>query len=1072
MITQEPTRARETRPVDTRTAADSEGPRPGVVQVYSSISRTSRGSIHAGHPTLVHRVLLTLALLFGLVESGLAEWSLTASMETPRADHTATLLPSGKILVAGGQAGVIDELASAEIYDPTTGTWSSTGSLQKARYSHTATLLPSGEVLVIGGDDCSATPELYDPETETWSSVAAPAVGRRQHTATLMPSGRILIVGGVRCGTHSEALSDAEMYDPETDVWLPTGETSNVEARLGHTATLLRSGRVLVVGGRTGSTPSSTTLPSNWIYDPHADTWWKDSSSLESPRYEHTATLLLSGEVLVTGGRAGHQRIGTSEIYDPGEKSWSSVGSMSKPRSLHSATRLPSGHVLVVGTEQNYPFVDPASSEVFDPIEETWDAPVDLALPRMSHTATLLPSGQVLIVGGREPSLSAAELYDPTIVVRSVSEPPPNGELARTATMLESGEVLVVGWREPGLQIYDPDSSEWRSGGNLRLHRSGHTATRLNGAMGVLIVGGNGQTARSAELWNPQTHESIEVGPLAEPRIEHTTTRLHTGEVMVVGGESLSTQVELYDPTDQTWSFTGALNVPRYGHTATLLPSGQVLVTGGTQGAGAHGGGSYASAEIYDPTTGTWSPARSMMNARVHHTATLLQSGKVLVIGGHTGASAEIDSEIYDPQTETWTAVARLREPRVHHSSTLLPSGKVLVLAGVSYQSESPSYGFLNTNEIYNPTLDTWTEFDMLETSVDAVNERFVSLLASGDVLTQDYIETTAKVLKLDFGWSRPSNEHRPTISSVSGPIRYREPGSGEPFTITGRFRGDSEGSSGTTNASAFHQPFVHLRTLDGDRQVWLEPDNYPTGAWDEPMTLSFSNLPPSLHPGPYFLTVVTGGIPSEAIGVTAECGIGVTNPRDQSVDLSDSAVFEVETQGALSFQWEVCHGDTRTTCAPPLDPSDPEDVGGPGWHAVPGATASTLITEPVQAQDSGNLYRVLARGLCAAKRTDHATLTIHDTTDPGVGTAHPVAVVIPSGGELWQLSPPDSEEEPVFEAISWTMSDNIRICTVDVDLLYSTDGGNDFTALQLASFDRGENCHHPGEETTSYEYP
>jgi len=197
-------------------------------------------------------------------------WSFTGDTSTFRIGHTATLLPNGKVLVVGGvnSRPQQEQKATAELYDPGTGTWSSTGSLTAGRTEHTATLLPNGKVLVVGGvsviDDSQETPlpllvsaELYDPETGTWSLTDTPTQARVWHTATLLQSGKVLVVGGNE-DAESLALVTAEVYDPGTGTWSPAG--SLLTARAYPSATLLRSGKVLVVGG--------TGIPTAELYTP------------------------------------------------------------------------------------------------------------------------------------------------------------------------------------------------------------------------------------------------------------------------------------------------------------------------------------------------------------------------------------------------------------------------------------------------------------------------------------------------------------------------------------------------------------------------------------------------------------------------------------------------------------------------------------------------------------------------------------------------------------------------------------------------------------------------------------
>jgi N-acetylneuraminic acid mutarotase len=353
-------------------------------------------------------LLLTAGLVLAPPCAGQSgAWSPTGDLITARWSHTATLLPDGTVLVAGG-SGTGSSLASAELYDPATGTWTATGSLVNARQNYTATLLPDGTVLVAGGlnDDVPRkSAELYDPASGIWTETGDLANARYAHTATLLPNGKVLVAGGSNGG----GSGGAELYDPASGTWTETGSLRN--KRQDHTATLLPNGKVLIVGGM----HRFVFLASAELYDP-ANASWTETGSLATARHLHTATLLPNGKVLVAGGQGPDSNFTASaELYDPASGTWTETGSLAIARGLHTATLLPNGKVLVAGGGTYTPI---ASAELYDPASGTWTETGDLLTARFVHTATLLSNGKVLAAGGLDnsnfPPVPAAstELYD------------------------------------------------------------------------------------------------------------------------------------------------------------------------------------------------------------------------------------------------------------------------------------------------------------------------------------------------------------------------------------------------------------------------------------------------------------------------------------------------------------------------------------------------------------------------------------------------------------------------------------------------------------------------------------
>ena len=208
------------------------------------------------------------------------------------------MLADGRVLIAGGASAYNPaDPTSAEVYDPGTGTFKPTGSMTTARNGQTATLLPSGKVLFAGGGD--ETAELYDPATGSFTSTGSMLITRWGHTATLLATGKVLIAGGCPGNSNDSYLASAELYDPATGSFSPTGPMSG--PRFEHAATLLTTGRVLIAGGMSG--PWDSELASAELYDPATGSF-SPTGPMTMVRTAFTAALLQSGQVLIAEAAA------------------------------------------------------------------------------------------------------------------------------------------------------------------------------------------------------------------------------------------------------------------------------------------------------------------------------------------------------------------------------------------------------------------------------------------------------------------------------------------------------------------------------------------------------------------------------------------------------------------------------------------------------------------------------------------------------------------------------------------------------------------------------------------------
>jgi len=330
-------------------------------------------------------------------------------MNIPGAGLTSTLLPTGEVLVTGGE-NATGFLASAELYNPSTGQWMLTGSMTTPRINHKATLLQNGAVLVSGGDNSTgalASAELYNRSTGQWRSTGSMTIPRTLHGATLLNNGEVLVAGGNN--SVGSSGNTTELYDPTNDTWKPTGGMQSFHT---FTLTLLQDGRGLAVDD------SGDVNSPGEFYTPSTGQWTLTGEMY----YGHSGdavALLPNGNVLAYGN---HFACYAGQFFNPSTNTWSrTLGQCGTGISVGPLTLLANGKVLLAGGTIIYSGKSStvARTNLYDPISNDWVVTRALNQARSGHTLTRLLNGQALAAGGFTKNstgstfLTSAELYTP-----------------------------------------------------------------------------------------------------------------------------------------------------------------------------------------------------------------------------------------------------------------------------------------------------------------------------------------------------------------------------------------------------------------------------------------------------------------------------------------------------------------------------------------------------------------------------------------------------------------------------------------------------------------------------------
>src|SRR5437667_6560430 len=467
-------------------------------------SPTMQGPVSSGRSylsRLLPRPAWLLALTLGLASPASAQapgtWAPIADLNQPRAEHTATLLANGTVLIAGGRDAADQPLASAEIYDPATGAYTLLASpLPAPVWGHTATRLDDGTVLIAGGQRGARyrrAAQLFDPASDTFAVLTPMSTPRGRHTATLLRDGRVVVIGGT---DGVGPLASLEIYDPTTRTF-SLAPSALAVARQDHTATLLPDGRVLVAGGSN----ASGALESAELYDPTAGTV-SPAGPLNVPRTLASAALLLDGTVLVAGGQTTtSEDLDSAEVYDAATNAFAWLpAAMGTARSGHLGVQLlHNGKVLISGGTSGGQLVP--SAEVYDPVTGAFQ-PVDSPgtarrlfganFFEVPYTGILLATGG--LDGAETPLASSEAFYYPTLRSDKLTYAP--GE---TVTLMGEGwlpgETVTINIHESS---GDPDTNLTATADAAGAFTNSEFQTNPNRSdVGVhFLVTGSGQQSR------------------------------------------------------------------------------------------------------------------------------------------------------------------------------------------------------------------------------------------------------------------------------------------------------------------------------------------------------------------------------------------------------------------------------------------------------------------------------------------------------------------------------------------------------------------------------------------------
>ncbi|MFC1679557.1 kelch repeat-containing protein [Elusimicrobiota bacterium] len=758
-----------------------------------------------------------------------ASYYSAGALPVARASHTATILPDGRILVAGGLGAGAAILNTTDIYDPQANTWDAAPPSMGAgnnRHSHTATLLPNGRVLIAGGQNVAAgvtaTCLLFTPGADTFATTDPLLAGRAGHTATLANNGLVFVAGGYLynlADMDDIYLETTELFDPDfgaNGTWMPG--PGLVSRRAHHTATALADGRIAIIGGYNGRDIKGSLgyLGINEIYNPVDDTIYA-ATEVEERRAFHTAVLKADGEVLVYGGLSNfttHYYTGsftfskgstvtlTNTIPNvitvggitgtPGSMSFKLTMKLDIPTAGQiedGMLMISSGRVQLddgvlqfneplqvnltgvsISTAQPGGYIDGEMVWIDNPLGQVFFTPQQLQAEDTVLTAGTVNFLPATIPGSGEGVINPAgsTLTAPITFELPISNK--NSVIRIASATIVAGSITRDNNDELSIAGY---SIELTSG---VADIPAGTIVDSNGSLSANLVFTNlyGKVNNSSTTALP-SGEDISALKLTglSLRVEYVTSVKQMGEEIfelnvatVIVNRMVSGSVVEYNPKEDSWAWTSEkfLSTYRRGHSGLLLPNGDLVSYGGwTCNWRCFSEGTIGLApQVILPVPSEddlWDEiAVTPDEPRANHTQTLLPDGRVLIVGGGDGPNALRASYLYDPSDVSLTRTGDMGVPRARHTATLLTDGTVMVAGGFTTGTSTAPTA---SAEIYYPAVGKWiptTSMSSSRTFHTAMLLPNGTVLVAGGDSVDNYLQSAEVYISTSRMWTTVPN--------------------------------------------------------------------------------------------------------------------------------------------------------------------------------------------------------------------------------------------------------------------------------------------------------------------------